>query len=76
LSNTLSNTAQSAQTAATNAINTATTTASNTADKVGNIIMDVVEGDKPITSVLTDIVSSEPNKKVVGENMEIKRIKL
>ena len=76
--NTVSNTAQSAQTAATNAINTATTAASNTADKVGNIIMDVVEGDKPITSVLTDIVSSEPTKKVGGEtkNLEIKRIKL
>jgi hypothetical protein len=48
----------------------------NVADKVSNTIMDVIEGQKPITSVLTDIVSSEPEKEETKSEEGVKRIKI
>lgn len=51
--------AQGAITSAQGAITSAKDTAANVADKVADSIMDVVEEGKPITSVLTDIVSGD-----------------
>ena len=82
--NTVSN---AVQTTTQNALNIATNTAqnvasnvadkaSNVADKVSNTIMDVIEGQKPITSVLTDIISSEPEKEETKREEGVKRIKI
>jgi uncharacterized membrane-anchored protein YhcB (DUF1043 family) len=71
-----------AQTALNDAKNTTTNIAQNFsnnasvfADNVGNKVMDFVEGDKSIVSVLTDIVS-EPNKNTdeLENKDEIKKI--
>ena len=64
------------QNVATNAMNAA----SNVADKVADSIMDVVEEGKPITSVLTDIVSGDKDKDkdttTQKSNSDVKTIKI
>jgi hypothetical protein len=86
LTNTATNVANSATNIATNAANAAATNASNVvanatsnagiiADNVGNKIMDVVEGDKPILSVLTDIATETTKKINPTENKsDVKKI--
>jgi hypothetical protein len=62
----------------TNAVGNVTNALANAgliADNVGNKIMDVVEGDKPILSVLTDIATETTKKIVPTENSgDVKKI--
>ena len=76
VSNAVQTTTQNAISTAQNVASNVADKASNVADKVSNTIMDVIEGQKPITSVLTDIISSEPEKEETKSEEGVKRIKI